>query len=182
MRGYFAIGIEGVSKFGNMGNLIRTAHGFGAAFAFSIRPELPEGEIIKIKSDTSKTENSLPFFEYDHLSEMKLPKGCKIVGVEITDDATELPSFRHPLNAAYILGSERLSLSPAVLDKCDHVIKIPTKFSLNVATAGAIVMYDRLMSFGKFAERAVTSSGTPIPKPSHVRGGPVLRKLKKNNS
>ena len=182
MRGYFAIGIEGVSKFGNMGNLIRTAHGFGAAFAFSIRPEIPEGDIAKIKSDTSKTENSLPFFEYDSLEELKLPKGCKIVGIEITDEATELPSFRHPLNAAYILGSERLSLSPAVLEKCDHVIKIPTKFSLNVATAGAIVMYDRLTSFGKFAERAVTASGDPIAKPAHVRGEPKLRKLANKKS
>jgi len=40
MRGYFAIGIEGVSKAGNMGNLIRTAHGFGAAFVFTIAPQV----------------------------------------------------------------------------------------------------------------------------------------------
>ncbi len=42
MRGYFSIGIDGVTKTGNMGNLIRTAHGFGAAFAFSIKPAFRE--------------------------------------------------------------------------------------------------------------------------------------------
>ena len=34
MRGYCALGVEGVSKPRNAGAVIRTAHAFGAAFAF----------------------------------------------------------------------------------------------------------------------------------------------------
>ena len=41
--------------------------------------------------------------------------GCRLVGVEITDDATELPRFRHPERAAYVFGGERTSLSDAML-------------------------------------------------------------------
>jgi tRNA(Leu) C34 or U34 (ribose-2'-O)-methylase TrmL len=203
MRGYFSIGIDGVTKTGNMGNLIRTAHGFGAAFAFSIRPEFRESldslpadslaseeEKAQIKSklkarnkgrpDTSKTDKNIPYFEFDSLEEMILPKACQLVAVEITDDAVDMPSFRHPAQAAYILGAERLSISLPVLERCDHVIKIPTRFSLNVATAGAIVMYDRILSMGGFAGggfagRPVTPSGTPLGKDPHVQGGVVFR-------
>ncbi|MEE8144119.1 MAG: TrmH family RNA methyltransferase, partial [Kiloniellales bacterium] len=34
MRGYFAIGVEGISKPMNLGNLLRSAHAFGASFFF----------------------------------------------------------------------------------------------------------------------------------------------------
>lgn len=179
MRGYFAIGIEGVNKPGNIGNLIRTAHGFGAAFVFMIQPQLTPKEkkdLSKTFSDTSKTAEHVPFFEFKDVEDMTLPKGCQLVGVEITDDAIDMPTFRHPVNAAYILGSERMSISPDTLKKCDHVIKIPTKFSLNVATAGAVVMYDRLLNYGKFGERPVSPFGEPVEPPKHVRGLPKRRK------
>jgi len=175
MRGYFAIGFEGVSKTGNVGNLIRTANGFGAAFVFSVRPNLPDGELSPVLSDTSKSDKSIPYYEYDSLEDMTLPKKCKIIGIELCDDAVDLPTFRHPQNAAYVLGSERLSLSQGMMDKCDHIIKIPTKFCLNVATAGAIVMYDRQLSFGRFSERALTPTSEPIPRSKHIRGGPIFR-------
>ena len=35
-RGYFAIGAERTSKALNLGNLMRSAHGFGAAFTFTV--------------------------------------------------------------------------------------------------------------------------------------------------
>ena len=37
MRGYFGIGVEQLSKAMNAGTLFRTAHAFGAAFAFMTR-------------------------------------------------------------------------------------------------------------------------------------------------
>ena len=178
MRGYFSIGIEGVSKAGNMGNLIRTAHGFGAAFVFTIAAKLKPTDAMELAqqiSDTSNTPDHIPYYEFDRVEDLLLPKGCQLVGVEITDDAVAMPSFRHPLKAAYILGSEIFSVSPKTLQKCDHVIKIPTKFSLNVATAGAVVMYDRLLCYGKFPARPVTPSGEPAERAPHVQGMPKQR-------
>ena len=176
MRGYFAIGIDGVSKAGNMGNLIRTAHGFGAAFGFAINPQYGN----KPFSDKAKSNAQVPYYEYETIADMHLPKGCRLVGVEITDEAVDLPTFRHPHQAAYVLGSERMSLSDEVLERCDHVIKIPTKFSLNVATAGAIVMYDRVLTLGKFSQRAASPSAPAPERKEHVRGGPRLRSLENN--
>jgi len=174
MRGYFAIGIERVSKPGNIGNLMRTAHGFGAAFVFALRANYKgdaKAEIAKAHSDTAKTAKAIPYYEYAAIDELALPKGCRLVAVEMSEEAVELPVFRHPLNAAYILGGERMSLSQKTLARADHVIKIPTRFSLNVATAGAIVMYDRLLAYGRFPRRPVMPGGPPEPAPEHVRGG-----------
>jgi tRNA C32,U32 (ribose-2'-O)-methylase TrmJ len=70
-----------------------------------------------------------------------------------------LPSFRHPLQAAYVLGPERGSLSEELLQRCDYTVKIPTSFCVNVAMAGAIVMYDRVKSLAPFAERPVSEGG-----------------------
>ncbi len=91
----------------------------------------------------------------------------------------ELPSFRHPRCAAYVAGPERGELSPELVKRCEFVIKIPTKFCINVATAGVIVMDDRLVSMGRFPARPVTSRGPIEPLPPHVRGAPVVRKKRR---
>ena len=51
------------------------------------------------------------------------------------------------------------SLSDEMMDKCDYMIKIPTKFCINVQIAGSIVMYDRVRSLGKFAQRPMSPGG-----------------------
>lgn len=154
MRGYFGIGVERLSKPMNAGNLFRTAHAFGAGFVFTIDAEY---SVKQARSDTSRSPESLPWYDYDSAADLALPEGCQLVGIELLDDAIELPRFRHPLRAAYVLGPEMGSLSPELVARCAHVIKIPTSFCVNVAVAGAIVMYDRLITLGKFGERPVSA-------------------------
>jgi hypothetical protein len=50
-RGYFAIGVEGISKAVNLGNLLRSAHAFGASFVFTLGAD---ETAIEIRHDTSK--------------------------------------------------------------------------------------------------------------------------------
>ncbi|MEM6411437.1 MAG: RNA methyltransferase [Pseudomonadota bacterium] len=161
MRGYFAIGAEGISKPMNLGALMRTANAFGAAFVFSVKAE--DRTKIAYKSDTSRTFENLPYYNWDSLDEMHFPKGVQLVGIELSEDAVELPEFRHPRMAAYVLGPERGDLSKAMVERCDHVVKIPTKFCINVALAGALVMYDRIRSSGAWRDRPVMPGG-PGPK------------------
>ena len=166
MRGYFAIGVEGGNKIGNLGNLMRTAHGFGASFVFTIGGE----HFGATRSDTSNVEQNIPLYRFETLDDLMLPDKCALVGVELTDEATDLPSFSHPRQAAYLLGPEKGSLAPETLNACDHVIKIPTSFCLNQATAGAVVMYDRVLQLGRWPARPVTPMGDPEPLPEHVSG------------
>lgn len=155
-RGYFAIGAERMSKALNLGNLMRSAHGFGASFTFTVGATY---QALEARADTSKGQWHLPHYNWKSLAELALPEGCKMVGVELVDDAIDLPSFHHPLRAAYVLGPEQGSLSPPLLERCDYVVRIPTLFCVNVAMAGAIVMYDRVKSLAPFAERPLSVGG-----------------------
>lgn len=175
MRGYFGIGVEQVNKPFNIGNLFRSAHAFDASFVFTVAASYTReaGHL----TDTSDSLGHVPFYSFPDPASMRLPEGCRLVAVELVDDAVLLPSFRHPLNAAYVLGPERGSLSPEMLARCDFAVKIPTRFCLNVGIAGVLVMYDRLMSLGRFAPRPVRAGGPTESLPVHRSGGPVLRRM-----
>ena len=123
MRGYFAFGAENISKPMNLGNLIRSAHAFGASFFFTIAPKFEAREVRL--SDTSDAAKHLPLYTYDAADELALPRGCALIGVELSDDAVELPSFPHPNAAAYVFGPERGELSPELQARCQKLIKIP---------------------------------------------------------
>src|SRR5207237_9323573 len=119
---------------------------------------------------------ALRFYSFAGAADFRLPLGCRLVGVEITDDAVELPRFRHPSRCAYVFGAERFSLSPEVLAACEFVVKIPTRFSINVGMAGAIVLYDRLISTGGYGSRPL-APGREAPEipPAHQWGAPIVR-------
>ncbi len=171
-RGYFAIGVEGVSKAVNLGNLLRSAHAFGASFVFTIGAD---PRALETRADTSKAVSHLPLYHWASLAELALPRGCRLVGVEFLDAAVELPSFAHPVQAAYVLGPERGVLSQELIARCHHLVRIPTAFSLNLATAGAIVMYDRLRCLGRFATRPIAPGGGGEALAPHVQGAPRKR-------
>ena len=60
-----------------------------------------------------------------------------------------------------MLGPEQGTLSPELLARCDHIVRIPTSFCVNLAMAGAIVMYDRVRCLGRFPPRPVGEGGPP---------------------
>ncbi len=172
MRGYFAVGVEGISKARNLGAVMRTAHAFGASFVFSIKAEDRAREMFQ--TDTAKTTLNIPYYAWDSVDDLLLPKNCQLVGVELTDDAIELPSFRHPRAAAYVMGPERGSLSSEMQARCAHIIKIPTRFCVNLSVAAAIALYDRTISMGGYPERPVMPGG-PLEAKQHIWGPPKKR-------
>jgi len=178
MRGYFGIGVEGISKVMNVGSLLRSAHAFGASFMFTAGAVYSRAE--GGKADTSDAEGHVPFYAFPDVASIVLPRGCTLVGVELVDEAIDLPSFRHPRSAAYVFGPERGSLTPGLVEKCKFLIRIPTRFSVNVGIAGAIVMYDRILNLGHFPNRPMRPGGPIDPLPEHVFGGPVIRQQMEN--
>ena len=175
-RGYFGIGVEGVSKSANVGALLRTAHAFNAAFCFIVGAgfDARAGRL----ADTAGSPAQVPLWRFPDIGSLCLPQHCVLVGVELIDGATDLPSFRHPLSAAYVLGPERSGLSPAMQQRCRHFVRIPTRFALNLAVAGALVLYDRLLQHGRFAERPVGAHGVIAALPA--RGGHGAPRFRRN--
>ncbi|HVR62229.1 MAG TPA: RNA methyltransferase [Polyangia bacterium] len=75
--------------------------------------------------------------------------GFQLVAATPRAGATPLPAFVRPERMALLLGSEGPGLSSAVLDLADQLVAIPMAASgasmgvdsLNVATAGAVILY-----------------------------------------
>ena len=71
--------------------------------------------------------------------------GYRVVGLELTDDATPLPDLTVDGPTCLVIGHEDRGLPPATLARCDEVTFIPQVGrigSLNVATATAIALYE----------------------------------------
>jgi len=145
--GYFGIGIYHTKTEANVGTLWRSAFLFNAAFVFTIGRRYS-----KQASDTQKTWRSIPLWHFTDIDDWRehTPYDCQVVGVELAEGAIALPVFRHPKRAIYLLGAEDHGLPPAVLTLCQYVVQIPTgkPYSMNVATAGSILMYDRFCKEG----------------------------------
>jgi len=72
-------------------------------------------------------------------------EGVSIVGVETADGASRYDRFDWSLPVALVFGNEALGLSREVLGSLDAVVELPVrgyKNSVNVAAAGAVVLFD----------------------------------------
>ena len=173
-RGYFGIGVDRMSKAMNMGALMRTAHAFGASFFFTLGSNLTMADARQ--ADTSQAALGMPFYRFDDVGALELPLHCQLIGVELTEDAVDLPTFYHPPAAAYVLGPEWGSLAPEVIAVCKQVVRIPTRFCVNVSVAGAILMYDRMLATSRFATRTMSATQQAGTPPAHLPGDPPGRK------
>jgi tRNA G18 (ribose-2'-O)-methylase SpoU len=140
MAGYFGIGIYHNKSKHNIGTLWRSAQLFDPSHIFTIMKRYKW-----MPTDTLKTWRSIPFFHHENVEEFiaGLPMDCELVGIEMTDDATSIIDFVHPKRAIYLLGAEESGLPEEILSQCKIVIQLPGKHSMNVSTAGSLVMYDR---------------------------------------
>jgi len=144
-RGYCGIGVLNLKTKTNYGTLFRSAYAFNTDFLFLIGRRFK-----KQSSDTTRSERHLPLYEYFTFDEFykNIPYGCRLISVEIYGKAKPIREFSHPERAVYLLGPEDGSLSEKVIEKSFEVIEIPTKYCLNVAVAGSIVLFDRTNKIG----------------------------------
>lgn len=142
MSGYFEIGIYHPKTEHNVGTLWRSAWQLGAAGIFTI------GRRYKLQaSDTYKTGMNIPLRHYETFEEFlaNRPVSALLVGVEM--GRMPMREFMHPRNVVYLLGAEDHGLPPDVLERCDLCVSLESirQSSYNVAVAGSLVMYDRMV-------------------------------------
>jgi len=140
VQGYYAIGIFNAKTEHNVGTLWRSAYIMGAAYIFTVGKRYK-----KQTSDVLKTWARIPYFHYETIEDLleNIPYDCRLVGIELNEEAEFLHAFTHPMRAIYLLGSEDQGLPQSALDKCHFTVKLPGNSSLNVAVTGSIVCHDR---------------------------------------
>lgn len=140
-RGYFGIGIFNGKTPENLGTLWRSADLLGAAFIFTI------GRRYKHQAtDTMKSYRNIPLYNYESFEDFikSLPFDCQLIGIELDSKSVPIANFKHPERAIYLLGAEDNGLTKEAIDKCQKLVQLPGRFSMNVAVAGSIIMYDRI--------------------------------------
>jgi tRNA(Leu) C34 or U34 (ribose-2'-O)-methylase TrmL len=141
-EGFFGIGILNPEIEENVGTLWRSAYIMGASFIFIIGSK----KFRKQSSDVTHTWNKIPLYLHQDFDEFyqSLPYSTQLIGIEMAENSTPLHSFNHPLRSVYLLGSESCGLPDNVIKKCHSIVSLPGNFSLNVAAAGSILIYDRI--------------------------------------
>ncbi len=85
-------------------------------------------------------------------------QGYEISAIETSTHAVDLFEWQPRFPVCVLFGHEVDGLAPRLLDACDTHVRIPmlgTKHSLNVASAGAVVMYELLRKYRSlFSDRS----------------------------
>ncbi len=152
VEGYCAIGLDNPKNGINVGQALRAAANYGAAFVAASGKRCKPGE-----TDASLAYRNLPFLRPKDLFDL-LPYDCVPVAVDLIPGAKSLIEYVHPERAFYIFGSEDATLGKRILDKCRDVIYIPTIGSMNLAAAVNVVLYDRLAKYSKHRDFSRSSS------------------------
>lgn len=145
-NGFFGIGVWHLKSDVNIGTLMRSAYCFGADFVFTVGRRYG-----RKASDTVDIVHNKPCFNYKDIHDLidHLPQDTRLVGIELAEHAYSLDNYIHPNQCVYLLGAEDHGLSPEAISMCHEIIQIPgASQCLNVASAGSIVLYDRIAKKG----------------------------------
>jgi tRNA(Leu) C34 or U34 (ribose-2'-O)-methylase TrmL len=161
-EGYFGIGIYCPKHPQNVGTLWRSAHQMGASFLYTVGSRNPWATT----ADTIKAWRSVPAWRYSAWGDFlaAAPFQAKLVAVEFGSvGGVALAEFEHPERAIYLLGAEDHGLPEHVVRACHCCVHIESEReeSFNVAVAGSIVMYDRLVKRSRARSKAPTESVPP---------------------
>lgn len=131
---------------GNLGSLIRTAQATGVAGVIAVGGELDPFTPGAVRASMGACFD-VAFHRADTgaLDDWLARHAITVIGAS-ADAMRDLRDEPFEGRTAIALGSERRGLSPALRERCDRLVSIPMApgiDSLNVAVAGALVLFER---------------------------------------
>ncbi|MBQ0085454.1 MAG: RNA methyltransferase [Prevotella sp.] len=140
--------LDNVRSMYNVGSIFRTCDAFRieAIWLCGITGRPPHPEIHKTALGAEDSIEWMYFENTEDAVSAAQEKAYKVYSVEQCEGSTSLEDFdcNTGNGIAVILGNEVKGVQQTVVNMCDGCIEIPqygTKHSLNVASAGAIVIY-----------------------------------------
>jgi 23S rRNA (guanosine2251-2'-O)-methyltransferase len=157
-----AVVLDNVRSMYNAGAFFRTCDAAGAEklVLCGITAHPPQPGVAKTALGAERSVAW--FYEVDTLVALRLfrARGYQLAAVETAQPSVDLFEWQPRWPVCVVFGNEVDGLSGAVLDACDVRVRIPmqgAKSSLNVATAGGIVLYELLRKWS--AARGVDPRG-----------------------
>jgi tRNA G18 (ribose-2'-O)-methylase SpoU len=138
---------EGITNIDNIGFLFRNAAAFGAD-AVVLSPLCHDPLYRKSLRVSIGHALSVPFVRSGDwaadLDAYRSRWNITLIAAALDRRAADLEAVARPKRVGLIVGQEYEGISPATLDRCDHVVKVPMAAgidSLNVAVAAAVCLH-----------------------------------------
>lgn len=147
-----AVLLDNVRSMYNVGAFFRTADAAGLEklYLAGITSHPPKNGIAKTALGAEAT---VPWeYSWDPLPllDRLRSSGWELAAIETTVHAVDLFDWTPAFPVCVVFGHETDGIRPAVSARCDTHVRIPmlgAKHSLNVATAGGVVLYELLRKF-----------------------------------
>jgi 23S rRNA (guanosine2251-2'-O)-methyltransferase len=145
----FAIVLDNVRSFSNVGSIFRTADAFliECIYLCGITGRPPHREIQKTALGATESVTWKYFEKTSEAVNELRSLGYVIVGIEQAAGSVSLNDFELLKDAKYalIFGHEVNGVHQDIINECDFVIEIPqfgTKHSFNIAVSAGIVLWE----------------------------------------
>jgi 23S rRNA (guanosine2251-2'-O)-methyltransferase len=155
-----AILLDNVRSMYNVGSFFRTADGVAIEHLYlsGITGRPPKKEITKTALGADDT---VPWTGADQpaalLTELH-NRGYEIAAIETSNHSVDLFDWEPRFPVCLVFGHEVDGIQPELLAACHTHVRLPMlgrKHSLNVATAGGVVLYELLRKYRKNLERSI---------------------------
>jgi tRNA G18 (ribose-2'-O)-methylase SpoU len=144
--------LDNVRSLYNAGAFFRTADAVRAA-AIVLAGITPTPADPRIAKTALGAERTVPWSKAPSAAsavDALRARGFEIAAIETSLHAVDLFDWRPRFPVCVIFGHEVDGIQPALLERCDVHVRIPTlgsKSSINVATAGGVVLYELLRKY-----------------------------------
>lgn len=144
--------LDNVRSLYNVGAFFRTADAAGIEklYLCGITGQPPKRALTKTALGAEETVAWEHHWEPIPVAASLRERGCEIAAIETTVHAVDLFDWQPRFPVCVLFGHEVDGLRPELSALCDTHVRIPmlgTKHSLNVATAGGIVIYELLRKY-----------------------------------
>jgi 23S rRNA (guanosine2251-2'-O)-methyltransferase len=150
--------LDNVRSLYNVGAFFRTADAVRAE-AIVLAGITPTPADPRIAKTALGAERSMPWSRTADAAgaiDALRARGLEIAAVETSLHAVDVFDWRPRFPVCVVFGHEVDGIAAAVLDRCDVHVRIPTlgaKRSINVATAGGVVLYELLRKYRDLLRR-----------------------------